>query len=684
MAAVMSCAKPQALPSATDARPRWSVQHIQTGGIGGGHFDTTLDDDGTLHVCDSTGPAPSDKVTAADTLVRRLRAHGAFLSSRPADACPGCSDAFHITTVVTYAGERYWLDSDGGADADSVRDLTSILMEVGRAACEKITEDRFQRSDHFTLGRVWLVEEEIRDRDWRAVGTIESVWTRRGNTSVFDATWENGATGERGTDVIDFLGKRAAGTTTGHVTLDARAGLRRYEGSYQVTRDHHISSYGVGDVTFEAEILDDSLDASSGPRAVPAPWMSKLRLNPVRTPRPVPLMPTLVPRPAISRAQTAGTLNDAVAVASGNSGACAIRTDGSVVCWSTSTDAILGSSSSLPPSIPRSIRFPADAGAAHAHEIAVGDEYACALLEDRSVWCWGNHLFGSPRTGRADPERMTAADGLPVHAVSIGAINFLACLVSDAGEVLCWDSGVGHGNPAPPRRQPLPHPLDPRSAIVRVGGFASCAMDAHDLACWGGNTWGGLASSDPQATFTGDVAERLTLAGAVAPLGELTVGLDHACVSDARHGIWCWGANGAHQLGDDTYAPQRNARAVRFAAFPDVSPKRLIAGALQTCVVGGPLAALFCTGGTRQGRPDDAAAVSISWASGGSLTGVLSASLLGSYRCAVVSYEGAPASAGQVACWGLQTGAPIVPGRCSLNGPPDLCLEATPVTAPAP
>jgi hypothetical protein len=78
MAALTSCAKPQALPRATDARPRWSVQHIQTGGIGGGHFDTTLDDDGTLHVCDSTGPAPSDKVTAADALVRRLRAHGAF------------------------------------------------------------------------------------------------------------------------------------------------------------------------------------------------------------------------------------------------------------------------------------------------------------------------------------------------------------------------------------------------------------------------------------------------------------------------------------------------------------------------------------------------------------------------------------------------------------------------------
>ncbi len=499
-AAVTSCAKPEALPRATAAQPRWSVQHIQTGGIGGMHFDATLDDDGTLHVCDSTGPTRSDKVTAADKLVRRLRAHGAFLSSRPPDRCPGCSDAFHITTIVTYAGVKYWVDDDGGADAASVRDLTSILMEVGRAACEKITEDRFQRADHFTLGRVWLVEEEIHDSDWRAIGTIESVWTRRGNTNVFDATWENGATGVRGTDVIDFLSKRASGAAAGAVTLDARAGLRRYEGSYLLTRDHHISSYGVGDVTFEAEILDDSLEASSGPRAGPAPWRSQLRRHPVRTPRPVPLMPTLVPRPAISRAQTAGTLNDAVAVASGDSGACAIRTDGSVVCWaSTSSDPILGSSSSLPPSTPRSVRFAAEAGAAHAREIAVGGDFACALLEHRSVWCWGSNLYGSPRRGRADSERMTAADGTPVHAVSIGAISSRACLVSDAGEVLCWDSGQGSANPDPTQGVALPHPLDQRSAVVRVGGFASCAMDAHELACWGSNTWGGLASSDPQA-----------------------------------------------------------------------------------------------------------------------------------------------------------------------------------------
>jgi hypothetical protein len=266
-------------------------------------------------------------------------------------------------------------------------------------------------------------------------------------------------------------------------------------------------------------------------------------------------------------------LNDAVAVASGNSGACAIRIDGSVVCWgSMSSDPILGPNSSLPPGIPRSVHLSAGAGAAHAREIAVGGDFACALLEDRSVWCWGNHLYGSPRTGRAEPERMTAADGSPVHAVSIGAINSLACLVSDAGEVLCWDSGEGRANPNPTRRLPLPHPLDPRSAIVRVGGFASCAIDSHELVCWGVNTWGGLASSDPQAAFTGDVAQRLTLAGAVAPFGELTVGLDHACVSDARRSLWCWGANRAHQLGDDTYAPLRSARAVRFAAFPGVSP----------------------------------------------------------------------------------------------------------------
>lgn len=82
------------------------------------HFDATLDDDGTLHVERATVRAPPDTVAAVDTLVSRLRADGAFLTSAPPDPCAQCSDAIHDETRVTYGGVEYWL-SDAKAPVES-------------------------------------------------------------------------------------------------------------------------------------------------------------------------------------------------------------------------------------------------------------------------------------------------------------------------------------------------------------------------------------------------------------------------------------------------------------------------------------------------------------------------------------------------------------------------------------
>lgn len=49
-----------------------------------------------------------------------------------------------------------------------------ILTRIGSEAERKATDDAFAAANHFTLGRVWLVEEDIRDSDDRMRGTIGS------------------------------------------------------------------------------------------------------------------------------------------------------------------------------------------------------------------------------------------------------------------------------------------------------------------------------------------------------------------------------------------------------------------------------------------------------------------------------------------------------------------------------
>jgi hypothetical protein len=669
--------------SRAEASPLWRVEHDEVSGWGGG-ISATLDSDGALHVYGKTVRAPADQVARADALVRRLWADMAFLPSPPPDPCAQCSDAGHASTKVTFGSVRSWLSPLVGPDREQVIELEGILRKIGTDAAKKIADDDFRAEDHFTLGRVWLVEEDVRGDDTPALGTIESVWTRRGQTSTFDAVWDNGVTGEHGTDVIELTAKRR-----NNVVLDSRDGVRRYDGFYELKGDRHVKGSVYGGQSFDAEILDDALDASAGPLPVPAPYLSDARLHPRRTRRAVPGVPPEIPAPpSASPVPVATTLNDAVTVSSGGSGACAIRVGGAVVCWANSpNDPLLGVVPAPDPRTPRPIRFPAGAGA--ARDIAVGEDSACALLDDASVWCWGSSAYGvlgngqTGATTQREPARVTRDDGAPLRAVAVSGKDWRVCAISTAGEVLCW--GIAEAHPTPDAARPrlrFPHRFDPRTAVLRVNG-TGCAMDAHELACWGRNVYGDLGTSDPDATLNEDLAPRIARAGAVLPLSQLTVGAGHACVVDARGSLWCWGANIAHQLGDDTYAPWVNARAVRFAAFPGVSPVTWIAGNGQTCAIGTAAARLFCTGGRSNAPRDDVATAQITRASGGSLTGVLRASLGGTFQCAIVSYPGAPAGAGQVACWGFRTG-PMVPGECSLNGPQELCSIATPVAAPVP
>jgi alpha-tubulin suppressor-like RCC1 family protein len=64
------------------------------------------------------------------------------------------------------------------------------------------------------------------------------------------------------------------------------------------------------------------------------------------------------------------------AVSAGPNFPCAIETDGSILCWSTST-----TSAGI------------DIGGP-AIQIAVGTNFACALRQDNTIWCWGGNDQG--------------------------------------------------------------------------------------------------------------------------------------------------------------------------------------------------------------------------------------------------------------------------------------------------
>lgn len=132
---------------------------------------------------------------------------------------------------------------------------------------------------------------------------------------------------------------------------------------------------------------------------------------------------------------------------------CAIRADGTVVCWGLGTDGQLGLGH--PPSQMASCGSDriADSpepveGLTDAVEVSVGEGHACARRATGQVVCWGHNAWGQLGDGVAaheacGPIREDCAFGpVPVaglsDAVAIAAGDEHSCAVRSTGAVVCW------------------------------------------------------------------------------------------------------------------------------------------------------------------------------------------------------------------------------------------------------
>jgi alpha-tubulin suppressor-like RCC1 family protein len=101
--------------------------------------------------------------------------------------------------------------------------------------------------------------------------------------------------------------------------------------------------------------------------------------------------------PGLTESPVAG-IPTATAVVAGSEFNCALLQDKTVWCWGTAD--IVRSVGGVPSEV---------AGIAGAKTVCAGDNHACATLEDGSVWCWGSNSFGvlgdGTQTARITPVR---------------------------------------------------------------------------------------------------------------------------------------------------------------------------------------------------------------------------------------------------------------------------------------
>jgi alpha-tubulin suppressor-like RCC1 family protein len=169
-----------------------------------------------------------------------------------------------------------------------------------------------------------------------------------------------------------------------------------------------------------------------------------------------------------------------------------------------------------------------------ARALAGGCSYACALVENGDVRCWGNPHMGKlgsqPFATLADPHPPVALGRPAVAIAASGATNDMdfahTCALLDDGAVKCWGNnasgqlGLGDRN-ARGDEQVMGRPVvltaaelgtGRKARAIAAGASHTCAiLDRGEVKCWGLNTDGrlGLGDTEMRGAAPGQLGDKL-------------------------------------------------------------------------------------------------------------------------------------------------------------------------------
>ncbi len=256
----------------------------------------------------------------------------------------------------------------------------------------------------------------------------------------------------------------------------------------------------------------------------------------------------------------------AVQIGAGSSHTCALTNTGGVRCWGRGASGRLGYGNTNDigdnenPSIAGDLVLPG-----LAMQIAVGDAHACALLSNGSVVCWGLGVNGRLGYGNSDSigdneepiSAGTVAIGGPAVQLAAGGLHTCALLATR--QVVCWGRGasgaLGYGN-----TQDIGDNETPAAAgAVAVGAdveaisagdnFTCALLVGGGVKCWGAALLGQLGTGN--TVPIGDTE----FPSAIGPIDlggtatQIDSGAEHTCAVLTNGGVRCWGAGGRGRLG---------------------------------------------------------------------------------------------------------------------------------------
>jgi alpha-tubulin suppressor-like RCC1 family protein len=230
----------------------------------------------------------------------------------------------------------------------------------------------------------------------------------------------------------------------------------------------------------------------------------------------------------------------------GYSSACVRWSTGHVTCWGTNWDGELGHPARRVHPVP--IMLP---GIDDAATVVVGRSgQVCVIRRGGSLVCWGSDrdgMLGDGPGDSSDASQPVAVVG-PTDAIQMSTAIGHSCAVTAVGELWCWgrntrgELGIG-STESGPYEAPVRVTGLPTVAHVSTYPNGTCAVDVDGgLWCWGDNSESGLLGD---GTEVGQAISPVQVAGLSGIAMHRTASSDRrTVVALARDGrVFCWGQN---------------------------------------------------------------------------------------------------------------------------------------------
>jgi alpha-tubulin suppressor-like RCC1 family protein len=235
---------------------------------------------------------------------------------------------------------------------------------------------------------------------------------------------------------------------------------------------------------------------------------------------------------------------------------------------------------------------------------STGGAHTCGIRHGGKLYCWGWDAFDQVGDGGTNSNEVASPTRIGSFEdwATVSAGNYHTCGVRKNGKLYCWGydgtGEVGNGDTTGRVTTPLRIGTFEDWANVSAGSYHTCGVRKNGkLYCWGSDGAGQVGNGPGDSNILAPVR-----VGSFEDWSTVAAGASHTC--GIRHGgkLYCWGSDVTGQIGDDDGTNDNVTAPKRIGSFEDWAT--VSAGANHNCGVR-KNGKLYCWGLDSSGQVGD-------------------------------------------------------------------------------